>query len=357
MKKIFKFFTPLILLTLLLVPTRSAQAQGPNPDGEGQVIFGSNFTLKSDDTFDGNLVVFGGNVTIEEDANLNGDLIVIGGTIRSDGEVQGDVVVVGGQVSLEESARVTGDLVTIGGQLNRAEGAEIEGQVVNNVAPNITIPTGRIPPTASDVPDVPEILLPNVHITYNLFGEFARIFGSALLVACLGVLGALFFRDRLDHVSQAIVSQPVMTGGIGLLSIVVIIFTAITIIGIPLAFLGTIALAFAWLFGIISMGQEIGDRLAKAFRQDWTPVIATGLGTFVLIFIVAAFQSLDDLLPFMACVTWVFPALVGLLAIGAVVVTRFGTRPAPVSALTVYTSPTGPSEGSGPDSGQIPPAS
>src|SRR5215207_4933528 len=106
MKKKFKLFTLSILFALLLMPTTSAYAQGPNPDEGGQVIFGSNFTLESGDTFDGDLVVFGGNVIIEEDASLNGDLVVIGGTIKSSGETSGSVVVVGGQVNLGESALV-----------------------------------------------------------------------------------------------------------------------------------------------------------------------------------------------------------------------------------------------------------
>jgi hypothetical protein len=345
MKKTFKFFTLFILFALLFVPTRSARAQGPNPDGGGQVIFGSNYTVKSGDTFEGDLVVFGGNVTIEENASLNGDVVVIGGTVKSNGKTSGSIVVVGGQVSLEKSAQVAKDVVMIGSQLDKADGAEVKGNIVNNAAPNISVPAARIPPTEPNAPSVPVISFPNVHITYNPFGEFIRVFGSALFVSFLGILGTLFFRDHLNRVSQAVVSQPLMTGSIGLLSIVVIFFTAVTIIGIPLAFLGLIALGFAWLFGVISMGQEIGDRLAKAFRQDWTPVIATGLGTFVLVFIIASFQSLDKLMPFIGCVTWIFPVLVGLVAVGAVVITRFGTRPVPVPGLTVYTPPTN----SGPD--------
>src|SRR5688572_16556024 len=128
MRKTLKFFTLFILFALLLLPTRSAQAQGPNPDGEEQVIFGSNYTLESGDTFEGDLVVFGGNVTIEEDAILNGNLVVFGGTIKSNGEIKGDLVIVGGQANLEESALVAGDAVTIGSQLEQAEGAKIEGE-------------------------------------------------------------------------------------------------------------------------------------------------------------------------------------------------------------------------------------
>ncbi|HJS18843.1 MAG TPA: hypothetical protein VJ785_08840, partial [Anaerolineales bacterium] len=179
--------------------------------------------------------------------------------------------------------------------------------------------------------------------------EFSRIFGSALIVSFLGILAALFFQERLDRASQAIVSQPLMTTSIGLLTIVIMIIAAFTLILLPVVLLGLIPLAFAWLFGVISIGQEIGDRFARAIRQDWTPVITTGVGTFVLVFIIASIQSLNHLAPFMACVTWVIPVLVGFLAIGAVVVTRFGGRPVQTPALTVYSPPTDP--------GQAPPAS
>ena len=54
------------------------------------------------------------------------------------------------ELLLEESAVVARDVITIGGQLERAEGARIEGEVVNNVAPNIELPNGRVPPAIPD---------------------------------------------------------------------------------------------------------------------------------------------------------------------------------------------------------------
>lgn len=346
MKTNLKFLTSFVLLALLLIPTGSAYAQGTGSGDGGRVIFGSNFTVESGDTFSGDLVVFGGNVTIEEDAELNGNLVVFGGTVVSDGNVNGDVVIIGGQVELDENSVVNGDVVTVGGQVKRAEGAVVEGEVLNNVSPEIELPNGRIPPGVN----VPNVHIPNeINVGFNPFWEFGRVFGSALIVSFLGILAALFFQDRLDRVSQAIVTQPLMTSSIGLLTIVVMIIAAFTLILLPVVGLGLIPLAFAWLLGVISMGQEIGDRFARALRQDWAPVITTGLGTFVLVFLVASVQSLDNLVPFMACMTWILPALVGLLAIGAVVITRFGARPVQSPALTVYTPPT--------DSGPPPPAS
>lgn len=345
MKIAYKSLSLFALLVLLLVPTAPVHAQGTGTE-DGRIIFGSNFTIESGDEFEGDLVVFGGNVTVEKDADLNGNLVVFGGTVTSSGNMNGDVVVIGGQVKLEQTAIVSGDVVTIGGQLQQAEGATVEGEVINNISPEVQLPSGSLPP----IVDVPNVGVPPViNMDYNPFWEFSRVLGSALLVSFLGILAALFFQKQLDHASQAVVAQPLMTTSIGLLTVVVMIIAAFTIILLPIVALGLIPLAFAWLFGVISIGQEIGDRFARAIHQNWTPVVATGVGTFVLVFIVAAIQSLNSLAPFLACITWIFPVLIGLLAIGAVVITRFGTRPVQGPAMTVYTPPT--------DSSPIPPAS
>ena len=341
--KIRNVFT-FILLALLVLPTRSVYAQGTGPgNGNGRVVIGQNITIESGDAFEGDLVLFGGNVTIEEGAELNGDLVVIGGNIVSDGDMAGDVVVVGGQLKLENPAVVAGNVVLVGGQLNRSEDATIIGEVFNNVAPQIDLPNGTVPPippvpNAPSVPSVPSV--PGVvNVNFNPFLEFGRVFGTSLLMAFLGVLAVLFFQQRLNKVSQAVIVQPLMTTSIGLLTFVALFVTAVTIILLPIAVLGLIPLGFAWLFGVIAIGQEIGDRLSKAIQQNWTPVITTGLGTFILMFLVGSIQSLTNFSWLVGCFTWILPVFIGLLAIGAVVVTRFGAQPVQSPMMSVYNPP------------------
>jgi len=334
-KTTFKLLTLFILVTLLLMPTSSAYAQAPNPGDGGRVIFGSNFTLEKGDTFNGDLVVFGGNVTLEEDTSLNGNLVVIGGTIKSNGETKGDVVVVGGQISLEKSALVTGDVVTIGSQLTRAEGAKIEGEVVNNVAPNITFPNGRIPPTAPDAPSLPNVPSPNIHINYNPFAEIFWIVFWAVIVAAFSMLLTLFWQPQIERTGKAIVSQPLMTGAIGLLSFFVAAILFLTIIPPILA-------AFAWLFGVVAIGSEVGERFTKALNQTWSPVLTIGFGTFLLMLVGGAI----GLIP---CLGGLILFLLGMMGIGGTVMTWFGARQPQVPAMTVYNPPTDP--------GQVPPAS
>jgi hypothetical protein len=334
MKRSIRLLILLFLLGLLLMPATSANAQGPDPGDGGQVIFGRDFTLESGDTFEGDLVVFGGNVTIEEDANLNGNLVVIGGTIESNGETQGDVVVVGGQVSLEEGAVVSGDVVTIGSQLDQADGAQIEGDVVNNVAPDIVIPSGRIPPPVTEVPAVPGIPRPEINVSYNPFAEVFWVFFWAVVVSAFAMLLSLFWQPQIERTGDLIVSQPLMTGAIGLLAFVVAAILFLTIIP-PLL------IAFAWLFGVVAMGSEVGQRFSKAVNQVWSPVLTIGFGTFLLMLVGGAI----GLIP---CLGGLILFLLGMVGVGGSVTTWFGLRLPRAPAVSVYTPP--------PDSGQVPPA-
>jgi len=330
MKKTFKLIILLTLLALFLLPTGSVYAQGPNPS-DGRVLFGTNFTLETGDTFDGDLVVFGGNVTIEEDATLKGDLVVIGGTVESNGQTVGDVVVVGGQVTLAESAVVAGDVITVGGQLDQAEGATVEGDVVNNVAPNFEFPNGRVPPEVPVV-DVPN---PGFNFNFNPFGQVFGIFSWAVVVSAFAMLLALFWQPQLERAGGIVVSQPVMAGSIGLLAVFLGVILFLTVIP-------PIVVAFAWLFGIVAMGSEVGQRFSKAINQTWSPVLTIGFGTFLLMLVGGAIGIVP-------CLGGLMQFLLGLLGIGGAMLTWFGSRTIGMPAVTIYTPPT--------DSGQIPPAS
>ena len=324
MKNMVRFLTLSVLLALVFAPTASVHAQGPGPDSGGRVIFGSNFTLESGETFQGDLVVFGGNVTVEENADLNGNLVVFGGTVTSNGNINGDVVIVGGQVSLDTQAHVTGDVVTVGGQLQKADGAKIDGEVVNNIQPDIEIPNGTVSPSIP-APDVPTP--PSVKVDFNPFWSATGVLMRAIAVALLAMLAVMFLQPQLDRVGQAVTTQPVVSGGIGLLTLFVapiaIVILSVTIILIPIALVGILLLVFAWLFGIIALGQEVGERFTRSINQTWAPVFTTGFGTFLLMLVGGALGEIP-------CVGWVAPVALGLLGLGAVAVTWFGTRIAPM---------------------------
>lgn len=328
-----------LLLALLLLPTSNVLAQSSSGD---VLLFGQNYTLQSGDTLNGSLAVIGGNANIEEDAKVNGDVALIGGNLSITGDVDGDValvggnmtisgtvdgdiVIVGGQVLLTSTAVVDGNIATIGGSVQREPGAEVSGNVTHNAPPTIDVPS------VPTVPNVPNVGTPEVRVNVNPLWEIASVIGRALAVGFIGMLLTLFLQPQLDRVNSAIVRQPLIAGGYGLLAIIVAVIAiailAITIILIPIAMLAALVVPLAWLLGMVALGQEVGDRFTKAINQVWAPVLSTGFGTFMLVLLV----GLVGLIP---CVGWLASFLATLAAIGGVAMTWFGTRNAPGGTLS-----------------------
>jgi len=335
-----KIISFILLLTLLLLPTGNAYAQGPSGD---VFLMGQNYTLKSGETLDGSLAVIGGNITIEKGAIVNGDTVLVGGNIAMDGKANGEVVivggnltvaskvdggivVVGGQVDLTKTAVVTGDITSVGGQVNKAPGAEVGGNIVNN-APPITIPDVPNVPNIPNIPNVPNVPTPNA----NPFWEMAGVVGRALAIALIGMLLTLFLQPQLERVADAVTHQPLIAGSFGLLTVVVspiaILILSVTIILIPVALILALILPLAWLFGMVALGQEVGERFTKAINQTWAPVLTTGSGTFLFVLVLGFFGMIP-------CVGWLASFLVSLIAIGGVAMTMFGSRTAPGKIVT-----------------------
>ena len=327
MKTIFKLFTLMLLLAMVFLPTSAVQARGFSGGLlDGRVIFGDNFTLESGDTLTGDLVVFGGNVKVEEDATVQGDAVVIGGNVTLDGIVEGSVVIIGGSTTMGASSLVEGDLVTVGGSLRREPGSEIEGEVVTNIpAPDIQIPDV---PKSPRVPDVPIPPSPPSPPTFNFdpIGNFFGMLFTAISVSLLAMVASLFLQPQIERVSQAVVGQPVIAGSIGLLTgvmaPVVLVILTVTIILIPVTVLAAMALALAWLFGMIAIGTEVGERFTKAINQTWAPPLTAGMGTFLMMIVVGGIGMVP-------CIGWLAASLVALIGIGGVVLTIFGTQSYP----------------------------
>ena len=335
-----KLTTLILLLALLFVPTASAHAQ--SPDGGDVFLLGQNYTLSSDETLDGSLAVIGGNVMIEEGAKVNGDVFVVGGSLTINGdvdgdvaiiggnmtvsaEIDGDVVIVGGQAVLTETTVIDGNVTTMGGQVEKEPGAEITGTITNN-APPVNIPDVPDVPDAPNPPEVPNVPEPTIDLNVNPLWGILNVIWRALAVAAIGMLLTLFLQPQLERVADAITRQPVMAGSFGLLAVVVtpltLLIMVVTLILIPVAIVVALLVPLAWLFGMIALGQQVGERFTKAINQSWADVLSTGFGTFLLVLVV----GFIGLIP---CIGWLLSFIVTLFAIGGVVMTWFGTRAAP----------------------------
>ena len=284
---------------------------------DDQVILRENFTLPAEEALDSNLVVFGGNVAIDEGATLACSMIVFGGNVEISGAVDEDIVVFGGNTDLNSTAVVGGELVTFGGNISRAEGAQVQGGESQGFGPLRNRGDGRW------------FTFPN---RFDPFGSvvafYQGIFETVFVAIALGLLAllvVLFWPEQTARVSAAVTSAPGAAGGLGVLTAiavpVLIGLLAITICLAPVGFVGALLFVTAAALGWLSLGMLVGARLTAALKlYTLGPAVSAAIGTFLLTLVASVIWQVP-------CVGWVVPVVLGSVGLGAVTLTRFGTRP------------------------------
>jgi hypothetical protein len=369
MKGTLKNLSFLLLLVVLALSLTAFRQAGPTLQAAGdKLVLGGNYTLGEGETLDGNLIVMGGNALLETGSRVAQDVVILGGNLLVRGAVGGDVNVIGGLVTLEDGALVEGDVNTLSGQLLQDEGAQVEGDVNDNMA--LALPFLYTGPARIEIPNFNgEMFAPfgaasPLGTGVGLVGGFLWWLGRSFIWAILALLVGLFVPRHAERAGDAATAKPVVAGGLGCLTVliapVILFLLIITICGIPISLLGIFLLLAAWAFGIIALGLETGKRLAGLMKQDWALPVSAMVGTFLLTLMV---NGLGALIP---CVGWIVPLLVGMVGLGAALVTRFGARslpdapynfaaaPAPVSqAVEPIPMPSTPPESYSPE---VPPA-
>jgi len=350
----------LVVLLAVLVPS-VAMAAGPrdlqSPDGK--IVLGGTYTLSAGQSLDGGLAVIGGIATLEAGSTVNGDVAVIGGVLMANGAIQGDLAGIGATMSLGPQSVVNGDLGSIGAEVSRAEGSVVTGQVNSGVIFGGPIESGAIViPGFSGIPRVEIPGLPDGQALGNLQNslpmrpDFGGIFdrwpmqavwflGRTLLLAGLAMVAMLFLERPISRIAQASVDSPSAAGGIGCLTAIIVplilVFLLLTICLIPVSVLGWIVFYLARTAGWIALGLEVGRRMGQSFRWNLQPPVAAGLGTLVLTLVV-------DGLGLIPCIGVVLRVLVATLGLGAVVLTRFGSREYLRPAAALAPTPAAPPE-------------
>ena len=268
---------------------------------------GGTVIVAEDETVTGGLEAFGGSVVVR--GTVDGDLAALGGDVRVIGEVTGDVSAVGGDVAI--SGRVGGDLNAVGGSVSVARGAEIVG--------DFTAATGAVAldgavggsaslgaddialgPTASVAGDlrydgsltraegasvggavvreelgVGPVVLDRPFVgdrTFDPWGFAVNLLAGAALVAV--------FPRFSRGVAARIADSPLRTGGVGLLTLVAVpvalVLVAVTVVGIPLSFVGAILFGLAAWAGALYGRFAVGAWLAAAADVDdqWVALVA-----------------------------------------------------------------------------------
>ncbi len=318
----------LTLLVALLVPAAPALAQGPDGD---VTVWNRDYLLAGGDTVGGDLLVVNGNATLETDSRVQGTAVVVNGNADVDGTIGKDLVVINGSINLGPQAWVKGDVVCSWNcTVERDEGARVDGSIISGMPsiPGIQMPRFDLTPDGGGwAPNLPGGRMWSGGSHWLLGGALRVLRGlfSVVVAAVLAGLLALIWPQQTARAGQAVLAAPWASLGAGLLAaLVALVVMVALILTICLPPLVLLALVAAGLFGWASIGALVGERLLSALgARGAAPVWAAGLGTLCLSLVAAGL----GIVPCVNVVGWLAVVILGLMGLGAVVLTRFGTRP------------------------------
>jgi hypothetical protein len=324
----------LLFTTPVMAQSPTPQPEGPNYQGD-KVVVANTYRLQSGESLTGNLAVIGGTATIEKGATITGDIVLTGGTITVNGTINGNLVAIGGAANLGENAVVNGDIVTVGASLKKADTAKVTG--------NITEQTPAVDLGKDNGWQFPW------KTNQNLLSKLITAAFESLALAAFAVVIGLVLPQQTSRIANTIHHEALVAGGVGLLTIVgspiLLVILIITIILIPVALLFVLVFGLAFVFGWIALGNLIGEQLAKFIHVNWAVPVASGIGTLILSLVVGTM----NLLP---CVGWIVGFIFGLLGLGAVIMTRFGSAdstPQPLVSVNNPLPPTPPAPPQNPE--------
>jgi len=292
-------------LLAVAAPTPSAPS-APAPVSAGSLsIFGGDYTIPANETRQGNVTVYGGSVDVQ--GTISHDLRVFGGDVTIEGRVGHDVQIFGGSVHLGAQADVGHDVTVIGGSLDRDPGARVGHDVIQGGF-STDLVSGMLP----SLPQLPSLTGIDTPLRIGLSAGFVLL---ALLLQLLFPRQIATARDALDE-------RPFTTLGLGCLTsvagVLLAALLAVTVILVPLSLAIGVAMTAAWVLGVAGLIVLLGERLAAMLHLHINPVPTLLIGGALVAVLVNV--------PYLGIV---FALLIGSMALGAVVLTRFGTRPHP----------------------------
>lgn len=254
----------------------------------------------------------GGTVVIDTDEVICNNLTSFGSTVAINGEVTGDVLAFGSNV-LVGTGTVDGDIDIYGGSVTLQNGAHIHGY--------IQLYGGSLIPGTATLPDGKVIdHTKRVDLFFFLAGKFAFPLWQLPTWIALGLLLTWLLPEHVTLVRTTMANKIRRSFMLGLLTLLLavplVIVLVSLILSIPLAIIVVVGLIVAWALGTVAMGWLFGEQVVHAIapHQNSRPLqVVIGLTVLTLL----------GALPY---VGWLISIGVGVLGLGAVFLSRFGTR-------------------------------
>lgn len=287
---------------------------------------------------------------------IEGNLALLDGTLQLGGTVAGDVLVLNGDLVLAEGARIEGDVLQVGGSVD-TQGGTVTGEILSDIAVS---PSRVSRPAASAAPDVrvrvPVVQGTRVRAERGPFGRFTHNLGHAaqwftgalsafLALGVLGLLTVYFGRRRLEVVADTVRHEFARSFAMGLAGEVLffpaLLIMTVLVITIPVIPFFVIGTGLAVMCGYLAVAHGAGEMFAqRRYRYEWLErlrrsnsyyYVLSGLVLLLIPFVLASalwvfggwLGFLRGLVVFVAYVaTWVLCTS----GFGAVLLTRVGSR-------------------------------
>ncbi len=209
------------------------------------------------------------------------------------GDVNGDIRLYGGSVVLRNGSQVHGNVDLYGGSEQREKDTLLEGSIINHTS----------------------------HFWwFSGIGEFSFPLWPILAWVALGMILIKLLPEHVMFVRTTAATKKRRSIIIGLLSVLlapaVLVILIALILPIPLAIILVLGLVAAWALGTVAIGWIVGEHIIRAVApQHNTRLMQVVVG-------LAALELLGSL-PYIG---WLISVGAGLLGLGAVLLSRFGTR-------------------------------
>jgi hypothetical protein len=241
--------------------------------------------------------------------------------------IEGDCVLFGGEVSIDNAAQIGGEVVT------NPEGRWLPFGGLERLDPDFEFTVPELP-DAPDVPGPPRVV-------YHHRTSFAERVGGAFLTAIgVGVaalLVALLWPHHTERVRSTIVREPVASGLVGFATLLaaglitpvllvlstILVLLCVGLLGFPLIAIAWLTILAAGLFGWTAAGLVAGRWMANRLRlQGTSPAMEAGLGAFGVSLVLGIIGAVW----FVGIAAWLTWLAISSMALGAVILTRFGRR-------------------------------
>lgn len=229
--------------------------------------------------------------------------MVILGSAKIDGSVKRSVITILGNIDLGAFGAVKGDAIAIGGQVNQKDGSLVAGKKIS-----LSLPLKNAEKVFLVALPVGTAIVAGIAAVTTLF--------SGLGFLALIILVLTLYQKQVLKAEKVLKDRPWKSFLIGILGfcgvVPVIVFLTITVIGIPLAFVGAAVAMAGLILGIVAVGDLIGVKITE--RINWNPKsIWTGLLGILVLFLVGLIPVLGSAIHLCAI----------FFGLGAVIQTRF----------------------------------